>query len=51
MFQFKTIETTNMKAAQLEAELDERGAEGYRVVGVQPGRIILERERTTRPKN
>ena len=49
MFEYKAIETGNMRPEQLEAALNECGSEGYRVVGVQPGRIILEREVPKRP--
>lgn len=44
MFEYKTIDTGNMKAEQIEAALNGCGADGFRVAGVQPGRIILERE-------
>ena len=44
MFEFKTIDTGNARSDQLELQLNECGAAGFHVVGVQPGRIILERE-------
>ena len=53
MFEYKAIDTGNTKTEQIVATLNECGAEGYRVAGVQEGRIILEREvpkRTTRAR-
>ena len=38
MFEYKTIDTGNAKPDQIEAALNDRGSEGFRVVGVQPGR-------------